>query len=138
MTWSPLGGGFLSGKYKPGETAKEATRSAEGWAYPGKHFHTNADAILNAVLATAEQLGKSPAQVAIRWILEQSHITSVLVGSRTIEHFDDNVRGSGWAMDAEPLARLNELSAPVDKYPERMERPRDGVRLSAIDMPSLD
>lgn len=137
VTWSPLGGGYLSGKYKPGETTKEGTRSAEGWAYPGSHFHPNTDAILTAVLETAEQLGKSPAQVAVRWILEQSHITSVLVGARTVEHFDDNVRGSGWTMDPDTLARLNELSAPIDKYPERMERPRDGVRLSAIDMPSL-
>ncbi|HAA76447.1 TPA: aldo/keto reductase [Candidatus Latescibacteria bacterium] len=138
VTWSPLGGGFLSGKYKPGETSKEGTRSAEGWAYPGKHFHPNTNAILTAVLETAEQLGKSPAQVAIQWILEQSHITSVLVGARTVEHFDDNVRGSGWTMDSDTLARLNELSEPIDKYPERMERPRDGVRLSAIDMPSLE
>ena len=90
------------------------------------------------MLETAEQLGKSPAQVAIQWILEQSHITSVLVGARTVEHFDDNVRGSGWSMDSDTLARRNELSEPIDKYPERMERPRDGARLSAIDMPSLD
>jgi aryl-alcohol dehydrogenase-like predicted oxidoreductase len=138
VTWSPLGGGFLSGKYKPGETAKEGTRSAEGWAYPGKHFHPNADAILTEVLKVANDLGKSPAQVAIRWILEQPHITSVLVGSRTVAHFDDNVRGSGWKMDRDVLERLNALSAPIDKFPERMERPRDEVRLSAIDMPSLD
>jgi len=138
VTWSPLGGGYLSGKYKPGESTKEGTRSAEGWAYPGKHFHPNTDAILSAVLETAEQLGKSPAQVAVRWILEQQHITSVLVGARTVAHFDDNVRGSGWSMDPDTLAKLNELSAPIDKYPERMERPRDDVRLSAIEMPSLD
>ncbi len=138
VTWSPLGGGFLSGKYKPGETTQEGTRSAEGWAYPGKHFHPKTEQILSAVLEVAEQLGKTPAQVAIRWILEQPHITSVLVGSRTLAHFDDNVRGSGWQMDAEILTRLTELSAPIDKYPESMERPRDDVRLGAIDMPSLD
>ena len=138
VTWSPLGGGFLSGKYKPGETAKEGTRSAEGWAYPGKHFHPNAEAILEVVLDISEKVGKSPAQVAIRWILEQSHITSVLIGSRTLAHFDDNVRGSGWEMDGDDLSRLNEVSAPLDKFPERMERPRDEVRLSAIKMPSLD
>lgn len=138
VTWSPLGGGFLSGKYKPGETVKEGTRSAEGWAYPDKHFHPNADEILTAVLEISSKVGKSPAQVAIRWILEQSHVTSVLIGSRTLAHFDDNVRGSGWKMDDNDLERLNDLSAPIDKYPERMERPRDDVRLGAIDMPSLD
>jgi len=138
VTWSPLGGGFLSGKYKPGETTKEGTRSGEGWAYPGKHFHPNADEILTAVLEISNKVGKSPAQVAIRWILEQSHVTSVLIGSRTLAHFDDNVRGSGWKMVDNDLERLNDLSAPIDKYPERMERPRDDVRLGAIDMPSLD
>lgn len=138
VTWSPLGGGFLSGKYKPGETVKEGTRSAEGWAYPDKHFHPNADEILTAVLEISSKVGKSPAQVAIRWILEQSHVTSVLIGSRTLAHFDDNVRGSGWKMDDNDLERLNDLSAPIDKYPERMERARDDVRLGAVDMPSLN
>ena len=90
------------------------------------------------MLEISNKVGKSPAQVAVRWILEQSHVTSVLIGSRTVAHFDDNVRGAGWKMDDNDLERLNDLSAPIDKYPERMERPRDDVRLGAIDMPSLD
>ena len=136
VTWSPLGGGFLSGKYKPGERSLEGTRSAEGWAYPGSHFHPNVDQILQTVLNVAKEAGKSPAQVAIRWILEQEAITSVLVGARTAEHFDDNVRAASWQLAPDALKRLTDVSGPPDRYPERMERPRDSQRMSAIAMPS--
>ena len=43
VVWSPLGGGFLSGKYKPGEHTMEGMRSADTWAYPQHYFAANAD-----------------------------------------------------------------------------------------------
>ena len=135
MTWGPLGGGFFSGKYSPGERSLAGTRSEGGQV--GNHFGPNADATLKVLLEVAKEAGKSPAQTAIRWILEQQHITSVLLGARTVAHFDDNVRATSWRMAEDALARLNEVSAPAPKYPERMEDPRDAQRLSAIDMPSL-
>ena len=78
VVWSPLGGGFLSGKYKPGERTLEGTRSADAWAYPQSYFAANADEILETLLAVADEIGRSPAQVALRWVLEQPAITSVI------------------------------------------------------------
>ena len=69
VVWSPLGGGFLSGKYKPGERTLAGTRSADAWAYPQSYFAANADQTLEALLAVADEMGRSPAQVALRWVL---------------------------------------------------------------------
>lgn len=67
VVWSPLGGGFLSGKYQPGETSRAGARSAEGWGFPLRYFAANRDEILASLLETAAGLGRSPAQVALRW-----------------------------------------------------------------------
>ncbi|MCH8295875.1 aldo/keto reductase, partial [Candidatus Poribacteria bacterium] len=75
VVWSPLSGGFLSGKYKPGERMVQGTRSEEAWAYPQRSFAANADETLTTLLEVADDLGRSPAQVALRWVLEQPAIT---------------------------------------------------------------
>ena len=73
VVWSPLAGGYLSGKYQPGEHSVAGSRSAENWAFPTRFFHPDHQAILAELLAVARELGRSPAQVAVRWVLEQPH-----------------------------------------------------------------
>ena len=79
------------------------------------------------------------AQVALRWILEQEGITSVIVGSTKVEQLRDNVGCAG--LDVCPLMRwqrLNEASAPPVRYPDAMELNIHERRASAVDMPTLD
>jgi len=133
VAWSPLAGGFLSGKYRPGERSLTGTRSEEGWAYPAGFFAPNADEILQTLLDVSEQLGRAPAQTAIRWLLEQEMVSSAIVGARTMEHLEMNLGASGWRLPADAGARLSEVSAPRLKYPESMEWGRDSARLGAID-----
>src|SRR5262249_40186072 len=64
VVWSPLAGGYLSGKYRPGQRAVSGTRSEEQWAYPQRYFAANAEETLQALLEVAGELGRSPAQVA--------------------------------------------------------------------------
>ncbi len=135
VTWSPLAGGFLSGKYAPGERSKHGTRSEQKWAYPDAYFAPNADDILATLLDVADSLGKTPAETALRWILERPVITSVIVGARTVDQFDANVRASAWRMPDDALARLTDVSAPRIPYPQAMEWPRDAARLGAIESP---
>ena len=85
VVWSPLGGGFLTGKYRPGERSHSGTRSEEGWAFPQSYFAANADETLSTLLDVAAELNRTPAQVATRWVLEQPAITSAIVGARTVE-----------------------------------------------------
>jgi len=137
VVWSPLAGGFLTGKYKPGQEQVQGSRSEEGWAYPRRYFAANADESLQELLNVAEALGRSPAQVAIRWVLEQPAITSAIVGARTVEQLRDNLLVGGWRLEGEPLERLNRVSQLPDRYPESMEKDMHVRRNSAVKMPSL-
>lgn len=137
VIWSPLAGGFLTGKYRPGERQVSGARSAEGWAYPARYFAANADETLAVLLETAAAVGRTPAQVAIRWTLEQPAITSAIVGARTVEHFRDNLGATGWRLEGELLAKLNTVSHLPDRYPESMEKDMDSRRNQAVAAPRL-
>ena len=135
VVWSPLAGGFLSGKYKPGERQQSGSRSEEGWAFPERYFAANADETLQALFEVAEDCGHSPAQVALRWTLEQRAITSAIVGARHMNHLQDNLGASGWNLEEEALERLNYVSHLPDRYPEAMEKNMHERRDNAVDMP---
>jgi len=137
VVWSPLGGGFLAGNYKPGERTVAGTRSAEGWAYPQRYFAANADETLAELLSVSAELGKSPAQVATRWVLEQPAITSAIIGARTVAQARDNMLAGGWKLTSEAIARLNQVSALPMRYPRSMEENMHERRNSAVKMPSI-
>lgn len=138
VTWGPLAGGFLSGKYAPGERSLIGTRSEEGWVFLENFFAANADETLSVLLEVAETIGKTPAQVAIRWILEQPAVTSVIVGARTVEQLEDNIRVSHWSIPDELKARLDEVSYLPDRYPEALEKHMQKRRDDALNMPSIE
>ena len=132
-----LASGFLTGKYQPGERRLAGTRSAEGWAFHERFFAPNADETLAELLKVAAEVGRSPAQVALRWVLEQPGVSAVIAGARTAEQFRDNCGASGWRLEGEPLERLTRVSHLPDRYPEVMEKNADARRWQAIKMPSL-
>jgi aryl-alcohol dehydrogenase-like predicted oxidoreductase len=136
VVWSPLAGGFLTGKYKPGQRTVEGSRSEEKWAYPERYFAPNADEILATLLDIAGELGRSPAQVAVRWTLEQPAITSAIIGARTAQQAEDNLRAGGWQLPPEALERLDKVSQQPDRYPLSMERNMHERRNSVVKMPS--
>lgn len=137
VVWSPLAGGFLSGKYKPGERTHGGTRSEEGWAYPQRYFADNADETLQTLFDVSKELERSPAQVALRWVLEQRAMTSVIVGARHAGHLRDNLGAAGWQLHADARQKLNDVSHLPNRYPEAMEKNMHERRDSAVDMPHL-
>ena len=137
VVWSPLGGGFLSGKYRPGQRSVTGSRSEEGWAYPERYFANCADDSLAALLDIAESTGHSPAQVALRWVLEQPSVTSVIIGARTVEQARDNIMAGSFRLEGEHVQRLNAVSALPPRYPRAMEQDMHERRNDAVDMPSL-
>ncbi len=137
VVWSPLGGGFLSGKYRPGQRSVTGSRSEEGWAYPERYFADCADDSLAALLDMAESTGHSPAQIALRWVLEQPSITSVIIGARTVEQARDNIMAGSFCLEGEHVQRLNAVSALPPRYPRAMEQDMHERRNDAVDMPSL-
>jgi aryl-alcohol dehydrogenase-like predicted oxidoreductase len=137
VCWSPLAGGFLGGRYKPGETKVAGTRSAEGWAYPSKYFSPKADAILAALLEAASAIGRSPAEVALRWVLDRPFMTSAIVGDRDARQAAETMKAGGWRLPAEIERRLDEASAPGWRYPRSMETGMDQRRAAAVKMPGM-
>jgi len=121
VVWSPLAGGYLSGKYRTGEHSVAGSRSADNWAFPTRFFHPEHEAILTELLSVARDLGRSPAQVAVRWVLEQPVVASAIVGARTAAQLKDTLACCGWALPDEARVGLDKASAQPHRYPRAME-----------------
>ncbi len=134
VVWSPLAGGYLSGKYRPGQATLQGSRSAENWAFPKRFFHPNHEAILTELHAVADQLGESPARVAIRWVLDQKMVSSAIVGARNAEQLQGTMSAAEWRLPDETRARLDKVSAPRQHYPRAMEATMAERRNSAVRM----
>src|SRR6266404_797693 len=98
VAWSPLAGGYLAGKYRPGELKVQGTRSAEGWGFQGRFFAPNHGEILQTLLDTAKELNRSPAQVALRWVMDQPFMTSAIVGARNAQQLGETLGAGGWRL----------------------------------------
>jgi aryl-alcohol dehydrogenase-like predicted oxidoreductase len=137
IVWGPLAGGYLTGKYKPGEAPPENTRFGQTGSSMRRFFAPQADEVVGMLRAAAQELGKSMAQTALRWILEQEGITSVIVGATKPEQFRDNLGCSGWRLPAELLEKLNKVSELPPRYPHSMEATMHERRANAVKMRSL-
>jgi aryl-alcohol dehydrogenase-like predicted oxidoreductase len=136
VVWSPLAGGYLSGKYQPGEQTVTGSRSSENWAFPTQFFHSSHQAILAELLAVAREVGRSPAQVAVRWVLEQPMVASAIVGARTARQLTDTLAATGWQLPEEARERLEKVSALPRRYPRAMEETMAQRRDQAVRMPA--
>jgi aryl-alcohol dehydrogenase-like predicted oxidoreductase len=121
IPWSPLGGGFLSGKYRRGEQPPEGSRIAGAVPSQQEHWDRRATErnwrVIDCVGEIAEATGRSYAQVALNWLLRRPAVAAPIIGARTMEQLEDNLGASGWALDAEQERRLTEVSALEDVYP---------------------
>jgi aryl-alcohol dehydrogenase-like predicted oxidoreductase len=126
IPWGPLGGGFLSGKYRPGEQPPEDSRIAhaeDAWEESWRRRAVERNwRILDVVGDIAEQSGKSYAQVALNWVLHRPRVAAPIIGARTVEQLEDNLGAAGWALEAEQARRLSDASALEDVYPYRFIR----------------
>jgi len=126
IPWSPLGGGFLSGKYRRGEEPPRGSRISEAVESMEEYWDRRATernwAVLDVVGEISEATGKSYAQVSLNWLLRQPVVTAPIVGARTVEQLEDNLGASGWELDDDQMNRLSEAGAPEDTYPYRFTR----------------
>ena len=135
VVWSPLAGGFLTGKYSPGSRVLSGTRSDESWAYPKSYFGPNADETLRVLIKQAKDLGCTPAQLAIRWILDRPSVTAAIVGARSKDQLSDNLEALDIQPGPEVLADLERVSRLPDRYPESMEKGMRIRRSQAVRLP---
>jgi aryl-alcohol dehydrogenase-like predicted oxidoreductase len=117
LPWSPLGGGWLTGKYKRDVPPTGATRLGEnpnrgGEAYAPRNSQERTWMIIDTVEALAKQKGISMAQVALAWTAAKPAVTSVILGARTREQLADNLGAGNVVLTADEMQRLDEVSAP--------------------------
>src|SRR6478735_3396521 len=123
LPWSPLGGGWLTGKYTKDERPTGATRLGDDpnrgvEAYDRRSAEQRTWDVIDAVQAIAEDRGVSMAQVALAWLHDRPLMTSVILGARTMEQLEDNLGAAGLHLTAEETVRLDEASDPAPaSYP---------------------
>jgi len=126
IPWSPLGGGFLSGKYRRGERPPQGSRIAEAVESMEEHWDRRATErnwnTLEIAGEISEETGKSYAQISLNWLLRQEGVTAPIIGARTMEQLEDNLGAAGWQLSEEQVKRLSEASALKDVYPYRFIR----------------
>jgi aryl-alcohol dehydrogenase-like predicted oxidoreductase len=117
LPWSPLAGGFLTGKYRKDQDAPEGAR-LQRWKDRYQRFDNERNwRIIDAVDAVAQEQGTTCARIALAWLLHKETVTSVIFGARTVEQLDDNLDAADIELTPEQMARLDEASAFDIGYP---------------------
>ncbi|GLK64736.1 aldo/keto reductase [Paracoccus kondratievae] len=114
MVWSPLAGGFLSGKYSGGSAADQGRRAI--FDFPPVDLERG-DVAIAVMREIALAKGCTVAQVALAWLLHQPVVTSVIVGAKRIEQLQDNIRSTEVSLSAEDLAALDAVTKLPAEYP---------------------
>ncbi len=129
IAWSPLAGGFLTGKYAreaevPAPSGARLSRNTAGpmentWQRRAQDRNWE---ILDAVQQIAAEHHVTPAQVSLAWVIAQPAITAPIVGARNMQQFDDNLAALSLQLAPEELDHLSAISAPEEIYPYRFIR----------------
>ncbi|MAW98368.1 MAG: aldo/keto reductase [Sphingomonas sp.] len=112
MVWSPLAGGYLSGKYRG--DAKDGRRAE--FDFPPVDTKRG-DKVLDAMEPVAARHGVSMARIALAWLLHQPHVTSVIMGAKRMDQLEDNLAAAEIRLSDEDLAALDKASRLPKEYP---------------------
>lgn len=138
VAFSPLGGGVLTGKYRAG---KAEDRRDEAWAGAGFQPENTPQrtAIIDALIAIADEAGVSPGEIAIAWVATKGSLP--IIGPRTLEQLESNLAAAVVVLSPAQVARLDAVSAPPPVYPYTvLDDPRiqdliTGSKFDLIDAP---
>ncbi len=131
LPWSPLGGGFLTGKYRdwvrhaPAGTRIGDAKDPE--MYVSRFDNDRARRIVEAVVHVSRSTRKTPAQVALNWVLANPAVTSPILGVRNGEQLVENLGATGWSLTGTQRAELDaasdlEITYPYDRRAEQQQR----------------
>jgi aryl-alcohol dehydrogenase-like predicted oxidoreductase len=122
LPWSPLAGGFLTGKYRKGQE-----KHPEGSRYATSKFgefpprdHDLGDRVVDRLIELAEARGTTPATLAIKWLLSKPAVASVIIGIRRLDQLADNLAATTLELSSEELESIDVISRPVPLYPAWM------------------
>jgi len=129
MVWSPLAGGFLSGKYSREQQASSAEEGSRRLAFdfPPVNKERGFEAI-DVMREIGNAKGASVAQVALAWLLHQPQVTSVIVGAKRPDQLADNIAATQLKLSPDELAKIDAVSALPKEYPGWMLERQGEVR----------
>jgi aryl-alcohol dehydrogenase-like predicted oxidoreductase len=122
MPWSPLAGGFLTGKYRRDNT-RDTGRLSGANPFGNSKFVDRNWAILDVVKDVAAEQGRPPAQVALAWVLARPGVTSTLIGASNLAQLNDNLAALEIALTDGQMARLTDASASAPGFTDSLAAP---------------
>jgi len=116
MVWSPLAGGWLTGKYTR-DSAPSSGRQVSGFREPPIYDEGKLWDIVDVINEVAAAHGVSGAQVSLAWLLQRPLIATVIIGGRNMAQFEDNLKAVNLTLTADDVAKLDKVSQPLLIYP---------------------
>lgn len=118
ICWSPLAAGMLSGKYRGQDKPEAGTRHGhQQGILLGRYWFDEAAKMVDAVVATAEELGKTPSQIALSWLFGDARITAAIVGARRVEQISENLEAGEFDLPYEVRQELTDAMPLAMGYP---------------------
>lgn len=131
LIWSPLRGGWLSGKYSrdmqaPPRDSRVEKATQQGWS---ENWETYANEHTWDVLAVlrdiSQEINRSVAQIALRWLMQRPGVTTPIIGASKLHHLQDNLGAASFELSEKQMARLATVSEKPLPYPYGFIRPRE-------------
>jgi aryl-alcohol dehydrogenase-like predicted oxidoreductase len=122
LAWSPLAGGWLTGKYRPGDAAPADSRVGRGDRWddqPAQRGNERAWSVIARLTELAAARGKTPSQVALNYLLRRSEIGVPIFGARTPDQLEENLGSTGWELEPTEVDALSQISETPLPYPYR-------------------
>jgi aryl-alcohol dehydrogenase-like predicted oxidoreductase len=119
LVWSPLAGGFLTGKYSRDNPAPAGTRFAEAGSFVPFDKEVGYR-VVEMLKTVAGRHDVSPARVALAWVLGRTAVSSVIIGARKTEQLDDNIHAVDLLLSGDDIRLLDAASDPGVPYPKWM------------------
>ncbi len=133
LVWSPITGGLLSGKYRR-DGGPKSGRHVGGFREPPVYDWDKLYDIIDTIVEVADGRGVSGAQVALAWLLGRPGVTSVIIGGRNQQQFEDNLKAAQLVLTAEERQKLDAVSQPPLIYPYWHQSFTAQDRLGPIDL----
>ena len=112
IPWSPLGGGMLTGKYKRDEQAPQGSRYEAGKFRDGREIPAQTWNVVEGLRALCDEKGVNMDAFALAWVAAQKGVTSPIIGPKTMEQLEDNLRALDVEISDDDNKRVDELIAP--------------------------
>jgi aryl-alcohol dehydrogenase-like predicted oxidoreductase len=132
MPWSPLAGGFLSGKFTRDQTNTGGQSRRDSFDFPVIDKEKAYD-IIDVLIRLGEGYNVSAAEIALAWVRQQKGVTSTIIGAKTPEQLASNIHSTAFELSAGDLDELNAVSLPEKRYPGWMVERQMGDRLPTPD-----